>query len=60
VFADGFAGARKEPGLAEHRPAGIAVGRDGSIYITDDQRGRLWRVSHQGGAEVAAASVRPE
>ena len=51
VFADGFAGARKEPGLAEHRPAGIAVGRDGSIYITDDQRGRVWRVAHGRGVE---------
>jgi glucose/arabinose dehydrogenase len=55
VFADGFAGARKEPGLAEHRPAGLAVGPDGSLYITDDQRGRVWRVTHEGGKQVAAA-----
>ncbi len=26
VFADGFAGARKDPGMAAHRPAGLAVG----------------------------------
>lgn len=44
VFADGFAGARKQPGLAEHRPAGVAVGPDGALYITDDQGGTVWRV----------------
>src|SRR5918997_5162840 len=46
VFADGFAGARKEPGLAAHRPAGLAVGPDGSLYISDDQGGRVWRGAH--------------
>jgi glucose/arabinose dehydrogenase len=47
VFADGFAGARKEPGLAAHRPSGLAVGPDGALYISDDQGGRVWRVSHK-------------
>ncbi|HUF34675.1 MAG TPA: PQQ-dependent sugar dehydrogenase [Gemmatimonadales bacterium] len=46
VFGDGFAGARKEPGLAAHRPAGLAVGPDGSLYITDDAGGRVWRVGY--------------
>ena len=56
VFADGFAGARKEPGLAEHRPSGLAVATDGSLVITDDQGGRVWRVTYQQGeqGEVAA------
>ncbi len=44
IIADGFAGARKEPGLAAHRPAGVAVGPDGALYITDDAGGRVWRV----------------
>lgn len=47
VFADGFAGARKEPGLAAHRPAGVAVGPDGALYISDDQGGRVWRVTYK-------------
>jgi glucose/arabinose dehydrogenase len=47
VFADGFAGPRKEPGLAMHRPAGLAVGPDGALYITDDQRGTVWRISYK-------------
>lgn len=48
VFADGFAGARKEPGLAAHRPTGLAVGPDGALYVTDDQRGRVWKVTYNG------------
>jgi glucose/arabinose dehydrogenase len=47
VFADGFAGPRKEPGLAAHRPTGLAVGPDGALYITDDQRGTIWRVTYK-------------
>jgi glucose/arabinose dehydrogenase len=47
VFADGFAGDRKEPGLALHRPAGVAVGPDGALYISDDQRGTVWRVEYR-------------
>jgi len=59
VFADGFAGLRKEPGLAEHRPAGLAVTPDGALIITDDQRGRVWRVTHgQAGGEVALTDER--
>jgi glucose/arabinose dehydrogenase len=48
VFADGFAGATKEPGLAAHRPSGLAVGPDGALYITDDQGGTIWRVVYKG------------
>lgn len=47
-FADGFAGAHKEPGRALHRPAGLAVGPDGALYIADDVRGRIWRVTYSG------------
>ncbi len=49
VFADGFAGPRKEPGIATHRPSGVTVGPDGALYISDDNGGRVWRVVHGGG-----------
>jgi glucose/arabinose dehydrogenase/cytochrome c5 len=48
VFADGFAGPKKEPASALHRPSGLAVGPDGALYITDDQAGRVWRVTYHG------------
>jgi glucose/arabinose dehydrogenase len=44
VFADGFAGPNKTPQGARHRPSGLALGPDGALYISDDQRGRVWRV----------------
>jgi glucose/arabinose dehydrogenase len=53
VFADGFAGAVKQPGQAAHRPTGLAVGPDGALFIADDQGGRIWRVSFQGGNKAS-------
>jgi glucose/arabinose dehydrogenase/mono/diheme cytochrome c family protein len=49
IFADGFAGADKEPGKAPHRPSGLAVAPDGALFVTDDQNGRVWRVTYVGG-----------
>jgi glucose/arabinose dehydrogenase/mono/diheme cytochrome c family protein len=59
VFADGFAGAFKEPGRAAHRPSGLAVGPDGALYISDDKRGRIWRVIFLGGAEITGIEAAP-
>jgi mono/diheme cytochrome c family protein len=60
VFADGFAGAEKAPGRAMHRPAGLAMGPDGALYISDDMKGRIWRVTHLGaGASTAVAAAPP-
>ena len=50
-FADGFAGAKLQPDAAAHRPVGLALGPDGSIYITDDKAGRVWRVAYKGGGQ---------
>ena len=48
VFADGFTGmeAVKAPGEAKYRPCGLAEGPDGSLYILDSVKGRLWRIVH--------------
>lgn len=50
VFADGFAGVDQinSPGDAVHRPTGLAIGPDGSLYISDSVRGKIWRVVYTG------------
>jgi glucose/arabinose dehydrogenase len=45
IFADGFAEGDKEPIRAPHRPSGLAQGPDGALFIADDQRGRLYRIT---------------
>jgi glucose/arabinose dehydrogenase/mono/diheme cytochrome c family protein len=50
VFADGFAGAVETPEKAVHRPSGLAVGPDGSLYVSDDIAGRIYKVVYVGGA----------
>ena len=50
VFADGFAEGDKEPVRAAHRPTGLAQGPDGALLVSDDQRGRIWRVVYRSGS----------
>lgn len=49
VFADNFAGGpgKMQPGAAEHRPCGLAQGPDGSLYVTDDSHGFIWKISYR-------------
>jgi glucose/arabinose dehydrogenase/mono/diheme cytochrome c family protein len=49
VFADGFAGEVKSPDKAVYRPSGLALGPDGALYISDDNKGRIYRVVYVGG-----------
>ncbi|HEX6628932.1 MAG TPA: PQQ-dependent sugar dehydrogenase [Gemmatimonadaceae bacterium] len=51
IFADGFAGATKQPDRAAHRPTGLAQSLDGALYIADDQGGRIWKVVYRGNAK---------
>jgi glucose/arabinose dehydrogenase len=49
VFANGFAGKTPlmAPNDAAFRADGVAQGPDGSLYISDSQKGRIWRVVYQ-------------
>ncbi|WP_223651922.1 PQQ-dependent sugar dehydrogenase [Hymenobacter psoromatis] len=46
VFADNFAGSPEKAasGRADHRPCGLAQGPDGSLYVSDDQKGTIYRI----------------
>jgi glucose/arabinose dehydrogenase/mono/diheme cytochrome c family protein len=48
-FAMGFAGG-DETNIrnARYRPCGVAVGPDGSLYISETEKGRIWRVIYTG------------
>ncbi len=46
TFADGFW--KEDPAGPKHRPVGVAVGPDGSLYISDDAAGTIWRVMYRG------------
>jgi glucose/arabinose dehydrogenase/mono/diheme cytochrome c family protein len=59
IFADGFAGAVKSPAGAAHRPSGLAVAPDGALYVSDDVRGRIYRIVYRGGANFSAANITP-
>jgi glucose/arabinose dehydrogenase len=49
VFANGFSGKSvvKNPRDAQHRPCGLAEGPDGSLYISDDVKGTIYRIMYQ-------------
>jgi glucose/arabinose dehydrogenase/cytochrome c5 len=48
VFADGFIGPQPitNPANAFFRPCGLSEGPDGSLYISDSQHGRIWRIMY--------------
>ena len=49
VYQDFVTGFVTEDGKPWGRPAGVEVGADGSLMITDDGSGSIWRVSYTGG-----------
>ncbi|MEP7108357.1 MAG: c-type cytochrome [Ferruginibacter sp.] len=50
VFADGFAGLDPVVNVSDavYRPMGIAMGPDGSLYIAESNKGRIWRIMYKG------------
>ncbi len=55
IFADGFAGAVKNPEKAEHRPTGLAIGPDGALYVSDDVKGRIYKIVYMGDPDAKDA-----
>lgn len=50
VFAEGFPGVEviTQPDQAQFRPMGLAQGPDGSLYISDSEKGKIWRIIYRG------------
>ncbi len=50
IFADGFAGIDTIVNVSDamYRPMGIAMGPDGSLYITESKKGKIWRIMYKG------------
>ncbi len=49
IFADKFAGEGpvKSPSDAKHRPCGLAEGTDGSLFVIDSVKGRLYKIVYK-------------
>jgi mono/diheme cytochrome c family protein len=60
VFADNFAGLAiiRSPADARYRPCGVAVGADGSLYVADSEKGRVWRIIYSGSHSPQAQTAR--
>jgi glucose/arabinose dehydrogenase len=43
-FATGFL----KDGVVLGRPAGLATGRDGALYVSDDNKGFIYRIAYTG------------
>ncbi len=58
TFADNFAGTTviASPRDARFRPNGLAVGPDGSLYVADSLKGRVWRIIYTGESASAKAN----
>ena len=50
VFADGFTGVDTVVNTSDavYRPMGLASGPDGSLYISESNKGKIWRVMYKG------------
>ncbi|QHT71821.1 c-type cytochrome [Rhodocytophaga rosea] len=59
VFADGFSGSPEKTasGRADHRPCGLALGPDGSLYVSDDSKGAIYKITYSKGTASQNAKV---
>ena len=54
-FAEGFPGVEYFTNTrdAHYRPSGVAVGPDGSLYVSETEKGRVWRIIYTGETNTA-------
>ncbi|WP_454804510.1 c-type cytochrome [Mucilaginibacter phyllosphaerae] len=50
IFADGFTGRKTVVSASEarYRPMGLAMGPDGSLYVSETEKGKIWKISYKG------------
>ena len=60
-FATGFPGVGYFTNTldAHYRPSGVAVGPDGSLYVSETQKGRIWRIIYTGDLTPHAGTRAP-
>lgn len=58
VFADGFTGVDTVVNTSDavYRPMGLAEGPDGSLYISESNKGKIWRVMYKGDKDKFGAA----
>ena len=54
VFADGFTGKDTLVNTSDskYRPMGLAQGPDGSLYISESNKGKIWKIQYKGKKEA--------
>ena len=53
MFADGFTGVDTVVNTSDavYRPMGLSTGPDGSLYISESNKGKIWRIMYKGDRE---------
>lgn len=53
IFADGFTGVDTVLNTSDavYRPMGLSTGPDGSLYISESNKGKIWRIMYKGNKE---------
>ncbi|MCF2502264.1 PQQ-dependent sugar dehydrogenase [Dyadobacter sp. CY107] len=59
VFADGFAGVDPVVNVSDalYRPMGLAMGPDGTLYIAETEKGKIWKVTYKGNKQKFTKSA---